>query len=138
MKADFEVVINVPFSAGPKRGKPRADKLKTADPPPIRPPRIATLMALAIHMDQLLRDGHVKDQLELAKLAGVTRARVTQVMGLLELAPDIQEQCFSPNPRIARARGESASAICGVGASALGYVANQPARGESASAICGV
>jgi hypothetical protein len=49
-------------------------------------------MALAIHMEQLLRDGRVKDQAELATIAGVTRARVTQVMGLLNLAPAIQEE----------------------------------------------
>jgi len=91
MKADFRVAISVPFTAGPVRGKPRAEEPKRANMPP-RPSRIAVLMALAIHMEQLLRDGHVKDQAELAKLAGVTRARVTQVMRLLQLAPDIQEQ----------------------------------------------
>jgi hypothetical protein len=33
----------------------------------------------------------VKDYAELARLGHVTRARVTQVMNLLQLAPDIQE-----------------------------------------------
>ena len=47
-------------------------------------------MLLAIHMEKLPRDGHVKDQADLAKLAGVTRAWVTQVMGRLGLAPEIQ------------------------------------------------
>jgi hypothetical protein len=90
MKADFKVAINAPFVAGPKRGKPRADKPRAAEPRS-PPPRIAVLMALAIHMERLLREGQVKDQVELASLAGVTRARVTQVMNLLGLAPDIQE-----------------------------------------------
>jgi hypothetical protein len=49
-------------------------------------------MALAIRFDQLLRDGVVKDQAELAKLGHVTRARMTQIINLLNLAPDIQEQ----------------------------------------------
>jgi hypothetical protein len=49
-------------------------------------------MALAIHMDDLIRRGEVADYAELARLAHVTRARVTQIMSLLHLAPDIQEE----------------------------------------------
>jgi hypothetical protein len=49
-------------------------------------------MALAIRFDQLIRDGAVADQAELARLGHVTRARLTQIMNLLCLAPDIQEQ----------------------------------------------
>jgi len=57
-----------------------------------RVPKIARLMALAIRFDGLLRRGEVKDYAELARLGHVTRARVTQIMSLLQLAPDIQEQ----------------------------------------------
>jgi hypothetical protein len=56
-----------------------------------RVPRVARLMALAIRFDQLLRDGVVSDQAELARLGHVTRARITQILNLLNLAPDIQE-----------------------------------------------
>ena len=56
-----------------------------------RVPRVARLMALAIRFDQLIRDGVVADQAELARLGQVTRARLTQIMNLLCLAPDIQE-----------------------------------------------
>jgi hypothetical protein len=56
-----------------------------------RVPRVSRLMALAIRFDQLIRDGVVVDQAELARLGHVTRARLTQVMNLLCLAPDIQE-----------------------------------------------
>ena len=59
---------------------------------PVRVPRIARLMALAIRFDRLIRDGIVADQSELARLACVTRPRMTQIMNLLNLAPDIQEQ----------------------------------------------
>ena len=48
-------------------------------------------MALAIRFDQLIRDGVVADQAELACLGHVTGARMTQIMNLLHLAPDIQE-----------------------------------------------
>jgi hypothetical protein len=49
-------------------------------------------MALAIRFEQLLRDGVVKGQAELARLGRVSRARLTQIMNLLNLAPDIQEE----------------------------------------------
>jgi hypothetical protein len=48
-------------------------------------------MALAIRFEQLIRDGVVEDQGEIARLGHVTPARLSQIMGLLMLAPDIQE-----------------------------------------------
>ena len=56
-----------------------------------RVPKISRLMALAIKFDGMLARGEVKDYAELARLGHVTRARVTQIMNLLMLAPDIQE-----------------------------------------------
>ena len=53
-------------------------------------PRISRLMALAIRFDQLI-DGVVKDQAELARLGHVSRARLTQIMNLLNLCPHIQQ-----------------------------------------------
>jgi hypothetical protein len=49
-------------------------------------------MALAIRLEQLLRDGVVLSQAEMARLGHVTRARLTQIMNLRQLAPDIQEE----------------------------------------------
>jgi hypothetical protein len=57
-----------------------------------RIPRIARLMALAIRFERLLAEGEVRDYADLARLGHVTRARVTQIMNLLNLAPDIQEE----------------------------------------------
>jgi hypothetical protein len=54
-------------------------------------PRISRLMALAIRLERLLREGAVADYADIARLGHVTRARVTQIMNLLNLAPDIQE-----------------------------------------------
>lgn len=66
------------------------------DPAPpsrsVRVPRIAKLMALAIHFDQLIREGRVANQSELARLVHVTQPRLTQIMNLNHLAPDVQEQ----------------------------------------------
>jgi len=56
-----------------------------------RVPRVARLMALAMRFEELVRKGLVKDQAEIATLGHVSRARVTQIMNLLHLAPDIQE-----------------------------------------------
>ena len=75
------------------------------EPPAGRVPRVARLMALAIHFDQLLRDGVVADQAELARLGHVSRARLTQIMSLLNLAPDIQDALLRL-PRSAAGREE--------------------------------
>ncbi|MBX3316678.1 MAG: hypothetical protein KF902_07430 [Phycisphaeraceae bacterium] len=65
-------------------------------PPPApvaggRVPRIARLMALAIRFEDLVRRGEVADFAEIAELGQVTRARVSQIVNLLNLAPDLQE-----------------------------------------------
>jgi hypothetical protein len=49
-------------------------------------------MALAIRFEQLIRAGEVTGQAELATLGHVTRARVSQIMCLGCLAPDVQEE----------------------------------------------
>jgi hypothetical protein len=54
--------------------------------------RVARLMALALRFQQMIRDEVVGDYAVLAGLGRVSRARVTQIMNLLNLAPDIQEQ----------------------------------------------
>ena len=54
--------------------------------------RISHLMALAIKLDGMVQRREVRDYAELARLGGVTRARVTQIMNLLTLAPDIQDE----------------------------------------------
>ncbi len=52
---------------------------------------MSRLMALAIECEQLIRDGVIKNQSELAHYAQVTTARMTHIMWLTNLAPDIQE-----------------------------------------------
>lgn len=55
-------------------------------------------MALAIRMDDLIASGAMADQAEIARAGCITRARATQVMNLLRLAPDIQEAILSLAP----------------------------------------
>ena len=58
---------------------------------PGRIPRVARLMALALRFEDYVRAGQVRDYAELAALGHVTRARMSQIMNLVCLAPDIQE-----------------------------------------------
>ena len=79
--------------------RPRNNGRKSKDDPnnkvrdiePGNIPRVSRLMALAIRFDGLVRGGEVRDYADLARLGYVTRARITQIMNLLNLAPDIQE-----------------------------------------------
>lgn len=66
-------------------------------------PRVARLMALAIRFEELVRLGEVESHADLARLGQVTRARISQIMDLLCLAPDIQEELLFL-PRIERER----------------------------------
>ena len=65
---------------------------------PAKLPHITKLMALAIRLEHLLATGQVKDQAEIARTAGITRARVTQIINLTQLAPDIQEAILNLEP----------------------------------------
>jgi len=47
-------------------------------------------MALAIWFDELIRTGKVGTYAELARIGGVSRARVTQIMDLLDLDAPLQ------------------------------------------------
>jgi hypothetical protein len=78
-----------------RRGRKRmmvGETPAAVDTPTGRVPRISRLMALAIRFEGLLQRGEVRDYAELARVGHVTRARVTQIMNLLNLAPDIQEE----------------------------------------------
>jgi len=93
------------------RQRPRGNTNTTSpsgQAPPVaagRVPRIARLMALAIRFEELVRSGAVRDYAELARLGQVSRARITQIMSLLHLAPDLQEKIlFLPRVRSGRDR----------------------------------
>lgn len=56
-----------------------------------RPTSAAVLLATAHRLDDLLRSGQAATLAELARTVGVTVPRVSQILSLLLLAPDIQE-----------------------------------------------
>jgi hypothetical protein len=72
----------------PPRGKPKPPK----EP---RTPRVVELLRKALEWQALLESGEALNQADIARREGITRARVTQVMGLLRLAPEIQQQVLS-------------------------------------------
>ena len=85
---DVEIMI-VPK----KRRCPRPEAPATP-----RVPRITRLMALAIKLQDMVDRGEVRDYADLARLGYVSRARITQIMNLLNLAPDIQEEILWLRP----------------------------------------
>lgn len=98
-----KIEFKVHFKAT-RKGRKRA--LAGAAPQAAAPgnlPRVTRLMALAIRFDQLIRDGEVRDLADIARLGHVTRARVTQIMNLLHLAPGIQAAILDL-PRVERGR----------------------------------
>jgi len=71
--------------------------------PPATPARIARLVALAHRIEGLVRGGEIKDFAEAAAVGGVSRARVSQIVNLLLLAPSIQEELlFMTRPATGR------------------------------------
>ncbi|GAA4450489.1 hypothetical protein [Novipirellula rosea] len=63
-----------------------------------RLPRVSRLMALAIHFDRVLATGRFESQADLARAGRVTRARLTQILNLTNLAPDLQEKVLFLRP----------------------------------------
>jgi hypothetical protein len=69
-------------------------------PSPLRAPRVACLLALGHRFEQLVDSGEMRDYADIARLGRVSRARVSQILKLLALAPSIQEYILFLPPRI--------------------------------------
>ena len=63
-----------------------------------RVPRVARLLALAHKIDSMIRADEIPDLATTAELCGVTRARMTQIMNLMLLGPEIQEEILELQP----------------------------------------
>ncbi len=86
-----QVVSAVP----PPRGKPKPPKVP-------RTPRVVEFLRKAIGWQTLLASGEVKNQADIARREGISRVRVTQVMRLLRLAPEIQQHVLAMPETILR------------------------------------
>jgi hypothetical protein len=56
-----------------------------------RPARVAQMLALAHRFQAAIDHGDYRDRADLARQLGFTRARISQLLDLLTLAPDLQE-----------------------------------------------
>jgi hypothetical protein len=99
------LVIHAKFVLDRKGRRRREQPREAASPPEPTSAKgsadvaqVAQRLAEAHAFQRLLDDGKVKTQAELARQAGLTRARVTQIMNLLLLAPDLQVQVLMMKP----------------------------------------
>ena len=74
----------------------RAAKQPTPSREPTRrPAKVAQMLALAHHLQNAIDEDDSLDQSTVAKRLGVTKARITQLLDLTLLAPDLQEQVLA-------------------------------------------
>lgn len=66
-------------------------------------PRISEVLSLAIQFDDMIRRGVARDHADLARLGCISQERISQIMRLLWLAPDIQQEILTL-PRTPRGR----------------------------------
>src|SRR5439155_6020618 len=83
----MEIEITLAPAKGRRGGRKPSSKVAEQR----RIPRFTRLMALAIKFQDMIDRGEVRDQADIARLGYVTRARITQIMNLLNLASGIQE-----------------------------------------------
>jgi hypothetical protein len=95
----IEVPVTFPH---PGRGNPQERRwgAEAASLPAGRVPRVARLMALALRLEELVRQGQVRSYSELASLGHVSRARFSQILNLIQLAPDLQEALLFLPPTV--------------------------------------
>ncbi len=86
--------LQVTFTLAPKKRSRQRYRQSQAqkDVTPGNIPRVSRLLALAIRFQDMLARGEVEGYADLARLGYVSRARITQIMNLTLLAPDIQEE----------------------------------------------
>jgi hypothetical protein len=62
--------------------------------------RVARMLALAWRIEAMVENNEVKDHASVARLLGVSRARIAQVTGLALLSPSIQERLLDGSLRL--------------------------------------
>ena len=81
-------------------GRPSGGPGPSDVPPPRngRLPRVTQVMALAIQFQDMIQRGEARDYADLARLGCLTRERMSQIMELVWLAPDIQQEILEFPP----------------------------------------
>jgi hypothetical protein len=74
-----------------RRGRQKKFTARAPEAPTSRPPRVAVTLAMAHKIRQGILAGEIQDQSDAARRLGLTRARLSQILDLTNLAPDVQE-----------------------------------------------
>ncbi len=96
--------VRCKFVPAAKPAPGRAVTKAVSSPLPDGPSRTARMLALAHHVERLIEACELAGYAEAARSLGLTRARLTQVMGLLLLAPEIQERILVGDLRASERR----------------------------------
>jgi hypothetical protein len=70
--------------------EPKPSKSSPEGGPPVSP--AARTLALAHYIARMIERGLIRDYTDAARMLGVSQARMTHVMSLLLLAPELQEE----------------------------------------------
>jgi hypothetical protein len=81
--------LEIQFQLRPKP-RPVQDAVRVELPSAGRLPQVTRVLALAIHFDEMIRKGDARDYADVARQTCLCRERVSQIMRLNYLAPDIQ------------------------------------------------
>ncbi len=85
--------VAIPFV--PRKLQAQQERLAASARPRTYPARIARVLALAHSLQKRVTGGEFRDYAAMARALGFTRARVTQLMDLVLLAPDVQAEVLN-------------------------------------------
>ena len=89
----------------PQRNRePRPSPRCTEKAASTQPSRAARMLALAHLVERLVVTDQLRDYADAAAVLGITRARMTQIMNLLLLCPEIQERTLSGEGEVSERR----------------------------------
>jgi hypothetical protein len=75
-----------------RRGRWKGFAASAPEAPASRPARVAVTLAMAHKIREGILAGEIQDQSDAARRLGLTRARLSQILDLTNLAPDLQER----------------------------------------------
>ena len=104
MKPAADGTARVEFDVKFSRGRRGSRKIKalakavaksTLRSVPPQVPKVTRLLVLGYHFERLVCSGVVRNYAELAQLTGLSKTRVTQIVNLTLIAPDIQAEILN-------------------------------------------
>jgi len=95
LRVDLWNVTSVGFGSGTRAGSPSRIAHTLGGGFREGQPKVTRLLVLGHQFEKLVRDGVVEDYAALSRLTGLSTARVTQLVNLTLLAPDIQAEILN-------------------------------------------